>query len=176
MGSHKGSSEIRGLLKLAKALKKILNAANGVNTTVLLENTSGSGSWLGSKFSQHKFIFEETAWPQNLGLCLDTAHCYAAGYDIATAAGLDSLIAEIEEGIGIERLKIIHLNDTQEKLGSLKDRHCDIGKGNIGKKGFRLILNHPALRDLPFILETPKESDEDDIRNLEAVRELYDEI
>ena len=175
MGSYKGSTEERGLLKIVKALKKILNATKDVKTMLLLENTSGSGSWLGYKFSHHRFIFEKLNWPQNLGLCLDTAHCFAAGYGIDSQSGVDALIAEIDEQVGIERLKVIHLNDTQEKLGSLKDRHCDIGRGNIGEKGFRSILNHPALRDLPFILETPKDSDEDDIRNLSMVRELYDE-
>lgn len=173
MGSYKGSTEEKGLLKIVKALKKILSATKDVKTTLLLENTSGSGSWLGYKFSHHKFILNELKWPQNLGLCLDTAHCFAAGYSIDNPEGVDALVAEIDECIGIERLKVIHLNDTQEKLGSLKDRHCDIGKGNIGKKGFRSIVNCPAFRDLPFILETPKDSDEDDIRNLNTVRELY---
>jgi len=176
MGSYKGSTEERGLLKIVKALKKILATARDVKTVLLLENTSGSGSWLGYKFSHHRFILEKLNWPQNLGLCLDTAHCFAAGYSIDNAAGVDSLIAEIDENVGIDRLKVIHLNDTQEKLDSLKDRHCDIGRGNIGKKGFRLILNHPALCNLPFILETPKDSEEDDLRNIAAVKELYDGV
>lgn len=176
MGSFKGSTEEKGLLKIVKALKKVLAAGKDVKTTLLLENTSGSGNWLGYKFSHHRFILERLSWPQNLGLCLDTAHCFAAGYSIDNAAGLNSLIAEIDEQVGIERLKVIHLNDTQEKLKSLKDRHCDIGRGNIGKRGFRLIVNHPALRNLPFILETPKESEEDDLRNIAAVKELYDGI
>lgn len=176
MGSYKGSTEERGLLKIVKALKKILAVTKDVKTMLLLENTSGSGSWLGYKFSHHKFIFDKLNWPQNLGLCLDTAHCFAAGYSIDSQAGIDSLVAEIDEQVGIERLKVIHLNDTQERLGSLKDRHCDIGKGLIGRKGFRLILNHPAFRDLPLILETPKDSEEDDLRNIAAVKELYDGV
>jgi deoxyribonuclease-4 len=176
MGSYKGSTESKGLLKIVKALKKILSTAKDAKTTVLLENTSGSGSWLGYKFSHHKFIFDELGWPGNLGLCLDTAHCFAAGYAIDSAAGLEALVTEIEEQVGISRLKVVHLNDTQEKLGSLKDRHCDIGRGNIGKKGFKMILNHPLLRSLPFILETPKDNEEDDLRNMSVVRELYDGI
>jgi deoxyribonuclease-4 len=176
MGSYKGSTEERGLFKIVKALKKILSSAKDAKTMLLLENTSGSGSWLGYKFSHHKFIFDKLDWPQNLGLCLDTAHCFAAGYNIESQAGLDSLIAEIDEQVGIDRLKVIHLNDTQEKLGSLKDRHCDIGRGNIGKRGFRSIINHPALRNLTFILETPKDSEEDDLRNMAAVKELYDGV
>lgn len=174
MGSYKGSTKEKGLLRIAKALKKVLDAAQNVKTMLLLENTSGSGNWLGYEFSQQKVIFEQLNWPQNLGLCLDTAHCFAAGYNIDNPDGIDALIAEIDEQVGIERLKVVHLNDTKEKLGSLKDRHCDIGKGNIGKKGFAYLLRHPALRDLPFILETPKDDDGDDIRNLNVVRELYD--
>ncbi|MFA5007662.1 MAG: deoxyribonuclease IV [Candidatus Omnitrophota bacterium] len=176
MGSYKGSTEEKGLLKIVKALKKILAAANEAKTMLLLENTSGSGSWLGYKFSHHKFILEGLNWPQNIGLCLDTAHCFAAGYAIDSQSGLDELIAEIDEQVGLERLKVIHLNDTREKLGSLKDRHCDIGRGNIGKKGFHSIVNHPALCNLPFILETPKDNEEDDLRNIAVVKELYDGI
>lgn len=176
MGSYKGTTEERGLLKIVKALKKILAAAKDVKTMILLENTSGSGSWLGYKFSHHRFILEQLNWPQNLGLCLDTAHCFAAGYPIDNALGVNALVEEINREVGTERLKVIHLNDTQEKLNSLKDRHCDIGKGNIGKKGFGLILNHPALRNLPFILETPKDNEEDDLRNMAAVKELYNGV
>jgi deoxyribonuclease-4 len=175
MGSYKGSTETKGLLKIVKALKKILKIAKPKKTVVLLENTSGSGNWLGYKFSHQRFIFEKLGWPDTLGLCLDTAHCYAAGYHIDTQKGLNALISEIDEQVGLKYLKVIHLNDTHEKLGSLKDRHCDIGEGNIGKKGFEFILRHKILKDIPFILETPKESDEDDIRNIKVVRELYDD-
>ena len=173
MGSYKGSTESKGLLKIVKALKKILKSANPKKTKVLLENTSGSGNWLGYKFSHQRFILEKLGWPDTLGLCLDTAHCYAAGYSIDTQRGLNALISEIDEQVGLKYLKVIHLNDTHERLGSLKDRHCDIGAGNIGKKGFEFILHHKILKEIPFILETPKESEEDDIRNIKVVRELY---
>jgi deoxyribonuclease-4 len=175
MGSCKGTTEKLGLLKIIKALKKILKTAAPKKTQVLLENTSGSGNWLGYKFSHQKFIMEKMDWPDNLGLCLDTAHCYAAGYDISKIEGLSALILEIDEEVGLKYLKVIHLNDTKEKLGSLKDRHADIGKGNIGIAGFNFILHHKALRNLPFILETPKETDEDDIKNLNLVKKIYND-
>lgn len=175
MGSYKGSTESRGLLKIVKALNKILKAAKPKKTKILLENTAGSGNWLGYKFSHQRFIMEKMEWPQTLGLCLDTAHCYAAGYAINTLEGLDALVSEIDKEVGLKYLKVIHLNDTKEKLSSLKDRHCDIGEGNIGISGFDFILHHKVLKNLPFILETPKETDEDDIRNLNVVKKIYND-
>jgi deoxyribonuclease-4 len=173
MGSYKGGTEKRGLLKIAKALKKILEETSGVKTMVLLENTSGSGNWLGYKFSHQRFVLEKIDWSERIGICIDTAHAWAAGYKIDELEGLDAFLKEIKEEVGIERLRLIHLNDTREKLGSLRDRHYAIGEGNIGKKGFYFILNHPLLRNLSFILETPKTSDEDDLKNLETVRRIY---
>jgi deoxyribonuclease-4 len=175
MGSYKGSTEAKGLLKIVKALKKILKAAKPKKTKVLLENTSGSGNWLGYKFSHQRFIMEKMEWPQTLGLCLDTAHCYAAGYNINTLEGLNALVSEIDREVGLKYLKVIHLNDTKEKLGSLKDRHCDIGEGNIGRTGFNFILHHKFLKNMPLILETPKETDADDIRNLNIVKKIYND-
>lgn len=172
MGSHKGLTERKGLLRIVKALRNILKATEKIGTEILLENTAGSGCWLGYKFSHHKFILEQLEWPARLGVCLDTAHVWAAGYKIDDAEGLENILSEIDQTAGIKRLKVIHLNDTKEKLGSLHDRHTHIGEGNIGKRGFELILSHPRLRSLPFILETPKEEDGDDLRNLETAREL----
>ncbi|MBU2436885.1 MAG: deoxyribonuclease IV, partial [Candidatus Omnitrophica bacterium] len=173
MGSYKGSTEKKGLLKISKAISEILKETKGIKTTVLLENTSGSGNWLGYKFSHHRFILENVGWHQKIGLCLDTAHAWAAGYKINDCQGVDSLVKEIEEEAGIERLKVVHLNDTKEGLGSRHDRHFAIGQGNIGKNGFYFILHHRHLKNLPFILETPKKSDEDDIKNLDTARKLY---
>ncbi len=173
MGSHKGGTEKGGLLRIANALRKVLAATPKVKTAVLLENTSGSGSWLGYNFSHQKFILEALDWTKRIGLCLDTAHAWAAGYKINSLKGLEALLEEIDREVRLERLKVIHLNDTNVELGSRLDRHFDIGKGKIGRKGFSLILNHPRLKDKPFILETPKEKEGDDVRNLEAVRALY---
>jgi len=174
MGSYKGfKKEISGLKRITKAISKILKETEGTKTILLLENTSGSGSWLGYKFSHQKFIFEGLNYNNRLGLCLDTAHAWAGGYKINDKDGLESLLYEIENLIGLDRLFVIHLNDTKEPFNSRNDRHIDIGKGNIGEKGFSLIVNHPKLKNLAFILETPKKSEEDDLRNLNTVRRLY---
>ena len=173
MGSYKGGTEKGGLLRIVQALNKILKETKAVKTKVLIENTSGSGHWLGYKFSHHKVIFDGLNRPEAVGLCLDTAHAWAAGYKINEPRGLKNLLDEIEQEVGLEYLKVIHLNDTQEELGSLIDRHYAIGKGSIGRNGFNLIVNHSKLRELPFILETPKDSDDADKENLNAVRKLY---
>jgi len=173
MGSYKGGTEQGGLSRIIQALNKILKETKEVKTKVLLENTSGSGHWLGYKFSHQKIVLDGLNRPEAVGICLDTAHAWAAGYKINEPRGLKTLLDEIDQAVGLERLKVIHLNDTQEELGSLRDRHFDIGKGKIGRKGFNLIVNHPRLRELPFILETPKNSDDEDKENLNVVRKIY---
>jgi len=172
IGSHKGGSENSGLLRVINALKKILKETKESETIILLENTSGSGHWLGGSFSHHRFILEALAWDERIGVCLDTAHAWAAGYKINTAAGVDSLLDEIDQTVSLGRLRVVHLNDTREELGSRRDRHADIGSGNIGSRGLRAFINHPALAHAAFILETPKQSEADDMRNLKAVRRL----
>lgn len=172
MGSHKETTEEEGLARFIEALDRILEKSQSTKVGVLLENTAGSGSWLGYKFSHHKEIIQCLKHKERVGLCLDTAHAYLAGYDIATKEGLESALDEIDEMVGLNRLKAVHLNDAKDKLGSKHDRHEHIGKGKIGLEGMRRIINHPRLRDLPFILETPKKSDEDDSMNLNTVRKL----
>jgi len=173
MGSYKGGTEQGGLLRVVNALKKILKETKGVKTTILLENTSGSGRWLGANFWHQKFVLDQLNRTKRIGICLDTAHAWAAGYEINNAVGLNGLLREIERDLGLERLGVIHLNDTQEELGSRLDRHFAIGEGKIGRKGFKLILNNSKLKNVPFILETPKKDDNDDKKNLKLVRQLY---
>ncbi|MCF7887373.1 MAG: deoxyribonuclease IV [Candidatus Omnitrophica bacterium] len=173
MGSYKKSTEKDGLLKIVEALNLILKNTKGLKTQVLIENTAGSGSWLGYKFSHFKFIFDKIKMQNRLGVCLDTAHAWAAGYQINKKKNLQDLISEIGQEVGMDKLKVAHLNDTQVGLGSHLDRHFHIGEGNIGKDGFRLILNHPKLKNLTFILETPKKELNDDLKNLEMVRRLF---
>ncbi len=171
MGSHKETGEKEGLKRFSKALDIIL-AHTDKAVTVLLENTSGSGSWLGYKFEHQKIVLETIKNPKRVGICLDTCHAYTAGYDVATRKGLEETVAEIQNLIGLAKLKLIHLNDTQDKLASHRDRHAHIGEGNIGRAGFRRIVHHPKLKNIPFILETPKKSDEDDLKNLKIIRSL----
>ena len=172
MGSHKETSEEAGIKRLIEALNRILDKTKGAKVSILLENTSGSGSWLGYKFSHQKEIIKGLKQKERVGLCFDTAHAYLAGYDISTKEGLEETLAEIDKLVGLNLIKLIHLNDAKGKLGSHHDRHDHIGKGSIGIEGMKNIINHPKLRDIPFILETPKLSEDDDRINLEMVREL----
>lgn len=172
MGSHKETSEEEGIERLVAALNRILEKARNTKVGILLENTSGSGSWLGYKFMHQKKIISGIKQKERISLCLDSAHAYLAGYDLSTKEGLEQALNEIEELVGINLLKLIHLNDAKAKLGSHFDRHEHIGKGFIGLEGMKRLINHPKLRDLPFILETPKKSQEDDKMNLGTVKKL----
>ncbi len=172
MGSHKETSEEAGIKRLTDALNIILEKTKGAEVGILLENTSGSGSWLGYKFSHQKKILQGIKQKERVGLCLDTAHAYLAGYDIASKEGLEAMLKEIDELVGINLIKLIHLNDAKGELGSKHDRHDHIGKGTIGLDGMKRIINHPKLKNIPLILETPKKTETDDIMNLSLVRKL----
>ncbi|MBI4982792.1 MAG: deoxyribonuclease IV [Candidatus Omnitrophica bacterium] len=174
MGSHKETSEAQGLKRLTKAINIILERTKNCKVGILLENTSGSGSWLGYKFSHQKAVFEGADYNRRLGLCLDTAHAYLAGFDLSTQIGLEELLNEIEDNVGLKYIKLIHFNDAQGALGSHHDRHAHIGKGGIGMEGMKRIINHPALKNVPFILETPKETLKSDQLNLRLVKKLRD--
>lgn len=172
MGSHKKTSEEDGLQRLIKALNKILDNTKDAKVGILLENTAGSGSWLGYRFSHQKEVIGSLKERQRVGLCFDTAHAYLAGYDIAAKEGLQRTLEEIDTLVGLDLIKLIHLNDAKGKLGSLHDRHDHIGHGSIGLEGMKRIINHPKLRDKPFILETPKKNSDDDLKNLMLVKKL----
>jgi deoxyribonuclease-4 len=172
MGSHKDTSEDAGIERLVTALNKILENTLEAKVGILLENTSGSGSWLGYKFEHQKKIIAGLKKKSRVGLCLDTAHAYLAGYDLSTKEGLDSMLNEIERLVGIKLIKLIHLNDACGALASHHDRHDHIGQGSIGMEGMSRIINHPKLRDIPMILETPKDEPSSDAMNLKLVRKL----
>ena len=172
MGSHKETSEDAGLKRLTEALNIILEDTKDCNIGILLENTAGSGSWLGYKFIHQKLVIQGLKQKERVGLCIDTAHAYLAGYEISTKAGLENMLSEVDKLVGINLIKLIHLNDAKGKLGSLHDRHDHIGKGSIGLEGIKRIINHPKLKKLAFILETPKDSENADKINLAIVRGL----
>jgi len=172
MGSHKETSEEEGLKRLTSALNTIIEKTKNTHVGILLENTAGSGSWLGYTFIHQKIVLQGLKHKERVGFCLDTAHAYLAGYDISTKEGLGAMLDEIEELVGLNRIKLIHLNDARGELGSRHDRHDHIGRGSIGTEGMKRIVNNPRLRDLPFILETPKENEKSDIRNLNIVRKF----
>ena len=171
IGNHKGKGEKYGISRIVSALNQIVNQTKP-RLKILLENTVGAGTVLGYNFAQLTAIIKGIKEAKYFGLCLDTAHAYAAGYNIATESGLEKMLKEIDELIGINRLFLIHANDSKTPLGSRVDRHEDIGKGEIGKEAFTRIVNHPALRPLPFILETPKKRAGEDVENLKTIKAL----
>jgi len=172
MGSHNDTSEKEGLSRLKAALKVIIEKTKDSSVGILLENTAGAGSWLGYKFEHQAEVMAGLGFNPRLGLCLDTAHAYLAGYDLSTKDGLYSTLGEIDRLIGIKYIRLIHLNDARGGLGSRCDRHEHIGKGGITGKGIRRILRHPLLKNKPFILETPKDNENSDKVNLAMVRRL----
>ena len=142
------------------------------DVTILLENTAGSGSSLGYKFEHLGKIINGVKKNDKLGVCLDTCHTFTAGYDFRTEKGLNNLLKEFDSIVGLNRLKLVHLNDSKAKLGSKIDRHEHIGKGEIGLAALKRFINHPELKDLPYILETPKKTPKDDPMNLAVVRKI----
>jgi deoxyribonuclease-4 len=172
MGSHKETSEDAGIKRLVEALNKILEKTQGSKVKILLENTSGSGSWLGYRFYHQQKILKGLKEKSRVGLCLDTAHAYLAGYNLASKEGLKKLIDEIDEMVGTKLIKLIHLNDAAGELGCHHDRHDHIGRGHIGLAGMKRIINHPKLKNIPMVLETPKSTENSDKENLALVRKL----
>lgn len=171
-GSHKKSGERFGIKRVAGALERITAKTAGCGVGILLENTAGSGSWLGYEFSHQRKILAKVADHRRVGLCLDTCHAYAAGYDLASQEGLDECLSEIEREVGLEKLKLVHLNDCRSALGSRLDIHEHIGKGSIGSAGMRRVITDRRLAKVPMVLETPKDSDGADRRNLAMVKRL----
>jgi deoxyribonuclease IV len=173
-GSYRGRSVEAGIASFARALGESAGGFRANGLTVLLENTAGAGCCLGSRFAELHAIREASAALTDLpvGYCLDTCHLLAAGFDIATAAGLRLTLDQAEESLGLAHVHLIHANDSQTPLGSRRDRHAGIGQGYIGLSGFRRILRHPLLRSKPFVLETPIHSEGDDRRNLDTLKAL----
>ena len=172
-GSHMGAGELAGLQREAEALNRILDTGAGAGVTILLENTAGQGACLGYRFEHLARLIELIEQQDRLGVCLDTCHLLAAGYDIRTPEAYAATFGEFDRLIGLERVKVFHLNDSQKGLGSRVDRHTHIGEGCIGLEGFRLLVNDPRFASLPMILETPKGEDlAEDIANLAKLRSL----
>lgn len=172
-GSHKKRGENFGFQRVAKALNLILDKTAECKVKILLENTAGSGSWLGYKFSHHRKIIAKVERKDRVGVCLDTCHAYAAGFDLATKEGFDRLAGQLEEQVGFARVELVHLNDCKSALASHHDVHEHIGKGNIGSAGFKMLLKDPRFSEKAFILETPKDSEGADRRNLAAVKRIF---
>jgi len=171
LGSHLGLGREAGLRRLVGALNSATVKIKG-DLKILLENTAGQANSMGSKFEELREIIDRSRHPKRLGVCLDSCHLYAAGYDLHTSKSVKATLERFQEIVGNEELKVVHLNDSKNGLGSGLDRHEHIGMGYIGQEGFRALLHHPSIRELPLILETPIDERRDDQENLQMVREL----
>jgi deoxyribonuclease IV len=176
-GAHKGQGLEQGIVAYVKALDLALDQAlelsPGGGVTVLLENTAGQGSSLGARFEELGAIIAASRHPERLGICLDTCHAFAAGYDLRDEAGHEATLAALDMCVGLDRLGFIHLNDSKHGLGERKDRHEHIGQGHLGADAFRRILRDPRLSVIPMVIETPKDKDgEFDRMNLHLMRKL----
>jgi len=170
LGSHLGSGREKGLKRIIQAINEAYDSTNS-EVMLLLENTAGMRNSIGSTFEEIKYIIDNLKHPDLVGVCFDTAHAYAAGYDLRTRRAVEKTIHKLDRIIGFERLKLVHLNDSRGGLGSHIDRHEHIGLGNIGEDGFRAILKSRLSR-LPLILETPIDERRSDLENLLKVLEL----
>ncbi len=178
-GNYKGLTQEQGMLNVAEGLALAWRGVDEklcANTSlqILLENTAGAGAQLGGKLEELATI-RTLATPYvgiPIGFCLDTCHCYVSGYDLAAAVGLQQLVSDANEFLGLENVPVFHANDAKTPLNSHLDRHASIGAGYIGLEGFRRLLNHPKLREKAFILETPVDEPGDDLRNVQALKEL----
>lgn len=167
LGAHTGAGVETGLDNAASVLSE-LDVPSGV--TVLVESDAGSGTKLGDEFSHLASVRERSAL--DIEFCLDTAHAFAAGYDLSTADGVESVIAEFDDVVGVDSLRCIHLNDSKHACGTNKDEHAHIGEGEIGAAGMDALINHDALCEVPFVLETPTENGKGFAWNIDRVREL----
>lgn len=174
-GAHTGSGVEAGIQRFANSMNEIHRRLPDCDVMTLLETTAGQGTALGRTFEELAAIIDLIEDKQRVGVCLDTCHVFAAGYDVSTSEGVTKTLAEFDSVIGLDRLKVLHINDSKMPLGSNRDRHAHIGEGDIGLDGFRAIVNHPALEGVPGILETEKEaSGDNDRRNLKTLRDLVD--
>ena len=171
LGHHLGAGIVGGRMRVINAIRTALSASDN-EVMLLLENTAGEKNSVGSSFEHIRAIMDELPFPGRIGVCFDTCHAFAAGYELRTMEGLEETLAQFDGQIGIKNLKVIHLNDTRGDRGSGLDRHEHIGLGFIGEDGFRRILHNKAFSSLPLICETPVDDRRDDRGNIAKVREL----
>jgi len=174
-GAHMGEGEKKGVDRVARRLDRLHRRAAGLRTRILLETTSGQGTVLGCRFEQLEAILARVRCPERLGICLDTCHVFAAGYDLRTPESYAATLDRLDRTVGIRRVKAVHLNDSRGGLGSGVDRHAHIGQGKIGRAGFRNLLEDVRFRGVPMVLETPKGKGDgmlEDRRNLRTLRRI----
>lgn len=172
-GSHLGNGEDWGIKKIADSLNSLYAKHPELTVMVLLETTAGQGTNLGYTFEQLDRIIKLTDQPSRFGICFDTCHVFASGYDIKSVCGYEDTIAKFDKILGLDNLKAFHLNDSKYEFATKVDRHENIGEGTLGLEPFRMILNDKRFKEIPMLLETPKENDlENDIKNLAALKSL----
>lgn len=169
VGSAVGADHREALHRVVGSLRSLLERDRGVK--MLLENTAGAGSSLGASFEELAWLLEHAGGGERVGICLDTCHAYVADYDLSSAEAVEQTFADFDRLVGLDRLKVIHANDSRHEPGSHYDRHYHIGEGMIGEAGFRAIVRHPQLQDKPCIIETPKEEGRDQ-ENIAKLRRL----
>jgi len=174
-GAHLGKGEEQGIKRIVEGLDEVFRITKDSPVRIALENTAGQGSCLGHKVEHLAEVFQRVKRPERLGICLDTAHFFEAGFDLRTQKGWNDAIGQVETLIGLKQVLAFHLNDSKTDLGSRVDRHAGIGQGKIGKEPFRHIVNDPRFRDRPGCLETPKSKDlHEDVENLAILRSLME--
>ncbi|MEM2785724.1 MAG: deoxyribonuclease IV [Candidatus Nitrosotenuis sp.] len=170
LGSHMGEGEQKGIKQLVNAFTKAASVKNDV--MILLENTAGQKNSVGSDFTQWAEIFSQLKPKNRFGVCFDTCHAFAYGYDLRAEKDVAETFKKFEETIGFEHLKILHLNDSKGEIGSNLDRHEHIGLGKIGEAGMRAVIRLANKKNIPIILETPIDNTRDDFGNMQKVKEL----
>ena len=172
-GGHMGRGEEYGIARMAEAIDLVHDRVPAAAASLALETTAGQGTILGHRFEQIAAVIEQAASPERIGVCLDTCHVFAAGYDIRTPSGYEETMRRFGDLIGFDRLKAIHVNDSKKELGCRVDRHEHIGRGYLGLGAFRLLMNDPRLLECPLVLETPKGPEcREDVENLTTLMEL----
>lgn len=173
---HPGKNKARqkGIERVIKAVNLILSQVSGP-TLMLFENQAGAGGEIAGGFEEIQELISGIDEPKRVGICFDTCHAFAAGYDLSSRDGWENTLSSVEKTVGLSSLKLFHLNDCMGILGSRLDRHQHIGAGNIGLNGFKYLVNHRKLNQLPGILETPQENADDDLKNLAVLRQLFKE-
>ncbi|OGP73690.1 MAG: hypothetical protein A2V86_02720 [Deltaproteobacteria bacterium RBG_16_49_23] len=173
IGHRMESSEEEAIEAVAWAMNQAFDRVRN-SILLLLENTAGQGTEIGYEFGQIKKIIERVEARERIGICLDIAHAFEAGYDFSNKDGIEKTIDSFDQTIGLKRLHLLHLNDSKTPLGSRKDRHWHIGEGCIGREGFRYLINHPLLKHLSGIMETPRKDTVEDLKNMEVIRSLLE--
>ena len=173
IGSHQGAGFEAGLARVQHALGEVLEEVGDSAVRVLLEDTAGAGGTMGVNFDELGAMIDSVGGDPRVGLCLDTCHLFAAGFDLRTRGAIDRALEALDRACGLERLELLHVNDSKTPLGSNRDRHANIGEGELGLDAFREIVNHPAFAGLPGILEVPGfDGEGPDLRNVELLRGL----